>query len=143
MLLTMPAKASIQCPSCHGPLVPVELRCEACEISVVGKFVGNEFSMLGEEDLHFLRIFVQCEGRIRDMESAMGVSYPTIKAKLAHLKEALAAMPAASSGAVPPVVEANEKSNEAAADVLKELHAGRLTYAQALEQIKKLQQERS
>ena len=97
--------------------------------------------MLGEEDLHFLRIFVRCEGRIRDMESAMGVSYPTIKAKLAHLKEALAAMPVASSGAVPPAID-DTKTNEAAADVLKELHAGRMTYGRSIEQIKKLSQEK-
>jgi hypothetical protein len=130
----MPTRASIQCPSCHGPLVPVELRCEACEISVVGKFAGNEFSTLNDEDLHFLRIFVRCEGRIRDMESAMGVSYPTIKARMTQLKQALEA--------AVPTVETETKPRDATAQVLDELKAGRVTYDQAIEQIRKLQKEK-
>jgi hypothetical protein len=131
----MTTRASIPCPSCHGPLVPVELRCEACEISVVGKFVGNEFSRLGDDDLHFLRIFVRCEGRIRDMESAMGVSYPTIKARMAQLKQALAVVPAAKVEAAGEKVP--EKNRDTTAEVLKELHAGRMSYDDALKLLKK------
>ena len=129
----MSARGSIQCPSCGGALIPVELRCESCEISVLGRFVANEFALLREEDLHFLRIFVRCEGRIRDMESAMGVSYPTIKARMAQLKQALANAPA------PLAAESPEKRTPV--DVLKDLEAGRISYDHALEQIRRLQQK--
>src|ERR1700753_2857285 len=90
---------NIRCPACHGALVPAALKCEECDVTITGAFVTNEFAVLGEEDLHFLRIFVHCEGRIREMESALGVSYPTIKNRLAKLKETLAAGgPEVSSG---------------------------------------------
>src|SRR5277367_5593843 len=86
----MSIPAHIRCPACQGSLVPSALHCNACDLTVTGDFVTNEFASLGQDDLHFLRIFVHCEGRIRDMESALGVSYPTIKARLAKLKETLA-----------------------------------------------------
>jgi hypothetical protein len=49
----------------------------------------NEFAALGPEHLQFLRIFILNEGRIRDMEAALGVSYPTIKARIKDLKAVL------------------------------------------------------
>lgn len=79
----------IVCPACHGPLSVATLVCTPCGLRIEGQFQDNEFATLGTEHLHFLRIFVHCEGRIRDMEAALGVSYPTIKAKVAALKVAL------------------------------------------------------
>jgi hypothetical protein len=118
-------------------MVPVALRCEACEVEVAGKFEMNEFCTLAEEDLHLLRIFVLCEGRIRDMESALGASYPTIKARLARLREILAAKrPAAqttTSVATEPTVE------QRTAAVLKDLEASRLTFDEAMARIKQIQ----
>lgn len=77
----------ISCPSCSGSLRPQVLVCDDCDIKVEGHFAFNEFASLGAEDLHFLRVFLQCEGRIRDMEGALGLSYPTVRARLAELKE--------------------------------------------------------
>ena len=49
----------------------------------------NEFGALTPDELHFLRVFIYCEGGIRDMEAALGVSYPTVKGHLASIKEKL------------------------------------------------------
>ena len=117
---------NIRCPACGGGMLPVVLRCEACELKVEGAFAVNEFASLSDDDLHFLRIFVHCEGRIRDMESALGVSYPTIKGKLAKLKAAL--------GEKPP--ERQEVEREEALEVLKKLEAGEVSFAEAVERIK-------
>jgi hypothetical protein len=76
----------ISCPSCSGPLRPQVLVCDDCDIKVEGHFAFNEFATLAPEDLHFLRVFLQCEGRIRDMEGALGLSYPTVRARLSELK---------------------------------------------------------
>ena len=59
--------SNLQCPSCHGDLKPKVLVCEGCDIRVEGPFQLNEFATLPPEDLHFLRIFIRCEGRIRDI----------------------------------------------------------------------------
>lgn len=121
--------------------MPVALRCEACEVEVSGRFAMNEFAMLSEDDLHLLRIFVMCEGRIRDMESALGVSYPTIKARMASLREILATKrseqtPVATAAARPAEAVTSEQSTAA---VLKDLEGGRLTFDQAMERIKQIQ----
>lgn len=118
----------------------MKLWCEACDLTVSGRFGANEFAGLAEEDLHFLRIFVLCEGRIREMESAMGVSYPTIKARMARLKETLAG--ARVTEEVPAAREAGRAGGESAtAGVLKDLEAGRMTYEQAMERLRKNKKE--
>ncbi len=82
---------NLRCPSCSGPLYPRLLVCEACGLKVEGDFVVNEFGELTPDELHFLRVFINCEGRIKDMEAALGVSYPTVKAQLASIKGKLRA----------------------------------------------------
>jgi hypothetical protein len=131
----MKIHSHILCPACHEPMLPVKLHCESCDISVSGRFANNEFASLGEEDLHFLRIFVLCEGRIRDMESALGVSYPTIKARMAQLKATLAASRQAASGETP---EPTPRESSVTA-ILKDLESGHLSYDEAMASIRKLQ----
>lgn len=81
--------ANMLCPACKGPLHPRILECRDCGIKIEAQFEGSEFDNLSPDECHFLRIFISCEGRIRDMESALGVSYPTVKARLTSLKERL------------------------------------------------------
>lgn len=81
--------ANVRCPSCNGQLYPRTLVCDSCGLKVEGDFVMNEFGSLTPDELHFLRVFIYCEGRIRDMEAALGVSYPTVKGHLASIKEKL------------------------------------------------------
>ena len=70
-------------------MFPRELECQDCGLHVTTTYRRNEFTDLDEDTLHLLRIFVACEGRIRDMERVLGVSYPTVKTRLAGLKDAL------------------------------------------------------
>ena len=80
---------NVRCPSCNGQLFPRVLVCDSCGLKIEGDFVLNEFGALTPDELHFLRVFIHCEGRIRDMEAALGVSYPTVKGHLASIKEKL------------------------------------------------------
>ncbi len=81
--------SNLKCPSCSEALRPVQLACDHCGIKVEGPFQLNEFATLAPEDLHFLRIFVRSEGRVREMETALGLSYPTIRTRLTALKNKL------------------------------------------------------
>ena len=117
------------CPSCRGPLQPIRLHCTPCDLSVDGKFQTSEFANLGADDLHFLRIFIHCEGSIREMESALGLSYPTIKSRLANLKKRLSL-----DGEISTPV----RDLKTVGDVLTALERGEITHAESLRLIKKL-----
>jgi len=112
------------------------LVCPACDIKVEGPFQFNEFAALGADDLHFLRIFIRSEGRIRDMESALGLSYPTIRARLTALKNKLAGEAPAGG---PSAAEASPPGEEeAVAAVLSRLHAGEIPFQEAMQSIKRI-----
>jgi len=103
----------------------------------------NEFGALTPDELHFLRVFIYCEGRIRDMEAALGVSYPTVKGHLASIKEKLnlarirpSAPPGAQAGAA-----AGAESGRTADDVLDSLEAGQISYKDAIRLLKAKKKE--
>jgi hypothetical protein len=113
-----------------------------------GPFHLNEFAALAPEDLHFLRIFVQSEGRIRDMEAALGLSYPTIRTRLTALRAKLAdaaarlsagaaSPPASGPGAGAPM-PAGTEAHPSVQSILARLEAGALSYEEALRQIQNL-----
>ena len=91
----------------------------------------NEFATLSPEDLHFLRIFIRCEGRVRDMEPALGLSYPTIRSRLTQLKNKLA-------GDLE-TREEEQKNSKAPSteEVLARLEKGEIDFDQAMKLIKK------
>lgn len=78
------------CPQCQKPMQIVALGCKDCELTLQGQFTSNSLMGLNEEMLHFLHVFIVCEGKIADMEKALGISYPTVKNKIQKLKEAVA-----------------------------------------------------
>jgi len=124
--------SNLLCPSCHGQLKPKVLICEDCDLRVEGPFQLNEFATLPPEDLHFLRIFLRCEGRIRDMEPALGLSYPTIRTRLTNLKNKLL-------GEAEERQKTAEKTaaKETAQDILNLLESGKISFDEAMARIKK------
>jgi len=141
--------ANVRCPSCNGQLYPRVLVCDSCGVKVEGDFVLNEFGALTPDELHFLRVFIYCEGRIRDMEAALGVSYPTVKGHMASIKEKLnlaTARPAPPASPVPSAAptpspapsppagggSAPPGGSLAADKVLDGLEAGQISYKEAI-----------
>ncbi len=148
--------ANVRCPSCNGQLFPRVLVCDSCGLKVEGDFVMNEFGALTPDELHFLRVFIYCEGRIRDMEAALGVSYPTVKGQLAAIKEKLnlARSRPTAPGAAPQPPEASPAPEPLAApaapvgqdagaareltadEVLDGLESGRISYKDAVKMLR-------
>jgi len=62
-----------------------EVGCPECGISVRGRFAQCEFCALPEEQLRFLRLFVSRRGNLREVERELGLSYPTVRARLDDL----------------------------------------------------------
>lgn len=92
-------------------------------------------SHLNSEQLHFLSVFVHCEGKIKDVEKALGVSYPTVKAKLAGLKNAMTTDP----GPGPQPSESPRTDNASALGILDQLNQGTIDVNQAIQQLKNTQ----
>ncbi len=73
------------CPSCGQSMVISELKCTKCDLRVKKDFSPCEFCRLSADDYEFLKIFLRTQGRITDIEKILGISYPTIKAKIDSL----------------------------------------------------------
>jgi hypothetical protein len=136
--------SSLNCPSCQQALQPKVLGCRDCGIQVEGPFELNEFASLNAADLHFLRIFVHCEGRIREMETSLGLSYPTIRTRLAALKTRLAS--SVSSAGIQqarrePVGDSPESDQNAL--ILEKLKSGEISFDAAMTILKNPSPKRS
>ena len=112
------------CPVCSAPMRIAEYACTGCGITVRGDFEQCELCSLPADLLHFVRVFLRCEGSLKQVERELGISYPTVKARLARVNQILA-VPAFSD-----MVETQKRVS-----LLKEFSEGRLTKDQLLENL--------
>ena len=138
---------NLPCPVCRQAMTPRVLACDACAVRVEGSFNANEFAGLEDDYLQLLRVFVVCEGRIRDMEKALGISYPTVKTRLAALRNRLGlhhaprdddradadTRPAPSPSAAPGVVAIEAPGAMAVLDLLS---SGAIDHAEAVRRLR-------
>lgn len=78
-----------RCPLCEGRVHVERVRCERCGSAVEGVFDLDWLGRLSREQLKFVRVFLGCRGKIKDVEQALGLSYPTIVARLDDVVGAL------------------------------------------------------
>ncbi|MDE0449455.1 MAG: DUF2089 family protein [Spirochaetaceae bacterium] len=78
------------CPVCSDELLVQEYRCRGCGVVLRGLFRRCELCALPEELLHFVGVFLEVEGNFRSVERRLGISYPTVKARLASVNARLA-----------------------------------------------------
>ncbi len=70
------------CPVCNSRLKAVKLKCGRCGTVIENEFELSGFSLLSREQLGFVEVFIACRGSIKDVERTLGISYPTVRAKL-------------------------------------------------------------
>ena len=70
------------CPSCDGPLEIAEVHCLRCGTRVQAHYRPCDFCRLTEEQGTFLKTFLTSRGNLSEVEKRLGVSYPTVRAKL-------------------------------------------------------------
>ena len=73
-----------ECPMCNGTLQVRELYCPRCRIRIQGDFEPPQSRLLslGRKELEFVELFVRLRGNIKEVEKALGVSYPTVRGML-------------------------------------------------------------
>jgi hypothetical protein len=78
-----------RCPVCGGGTSVERVRCGDCGTAVEGRFGLGWPGQLEAEQLAFVRVFLECRGKIKDVEQALGLSYPTVVARLDEVVEAI------------------------------------------------------
>jgi hypothetical protein len=77
------------CPVCAGELAVTRLRCTSCGTTLEGEFSVGRFARLGRDQMALLESFLRSRGNLRDIEREMGISYPTVRARVEALVRAL------------------------------------------------------
>jgi len=121
-----------QCPTCGGPLTVTELQCNQCGTQVRSQYSPCPFCALTADQIVFVKLFVEKRGNLKDMEKALGVSYPTVRGKLEEIAERLGAAPVAPE--LPPAAPAS--ADEARREVLRLISEGKLSVKEGLARLR-------
>jgi hypothetical protein len=117
------------CPVCEDEMRVVRLRCRGCNSALDGDFELSRFLRLTPEQLYFAETFIRNRGKIKDVEEELGISYPTV---VARLDEAI--------GALGFETERNEEElQEGRGRILDDLSEGRIGAAEAAKRLRELQ----
>lgn len=104
------------CPVCGGSYVVTQLQCDGCKSKLEGQFSTGRLSSLSGEQTAFVEVFLSCRGNIKEVEKALGISYPTVRSRLDDVLETMGF----------PVRRKEDK-----ADVLEALSRGEITLDEA------------
>lgn len=115
---------TIKCPVCSGPVEIREFACPRCEVTVRGRFPFSEFSQLTGEQMEFVKLFLRTRGNIKEVEKELGISYPTVRAKLNGILKLLGMEP--------------DRKSIKREEILDALAKGELTADEAVEQLKQV-----
>ena len=85
----MPHDVISTCPVCSGDLTVTRLHCASCGTSLEGEFSVGRFARLSRDQLALLESFLRSRGNLREMERELGISYPTVRARVDGLVRAL------------------------------------------------------
>lgn len=117
-----------QCPVCGGELKVTRLRCAQCDTVIENDFTLSRFDYLSAEELSFTETFIKCRGNIKEVEKELGISYPTVRAKLDAIIKKLGFEEDARQG------QDEEMLRREA--VLKALELGEITAEEAISRLK-------
>lgn len=113
-------------PVSGGELYISELANDESGVTLRGKFEIPRYAKLDADQARFLETFLRCRGMLNSVERELGISYPTVRARLDALLDALG---------LPPIKEEPGAKKEKASDrkkrILDELEKGEITAEEA------------
>ena len=129
-----------QCPACGAEMVVTRLQCRACSTEVAGAFAAGRLVNLPEPHASLLELFLRVRGNVKDMERELGLSYPTVRARLdeafAAAMQKMAIRPSPPQrGVTSPQVAAQR------AAILDALERGEITAPEAAARLRELHRE--
>lgn len=114
----MSSKIPSHCPACGSTLAVQALRCTSCKTVVEGDYPLSRFLLLTPEQLHFCELFLKARGNLKDVCTALGISYPTARNRMDELLKALG--------------YEQEPRKDERMNILERLTRGEITHEQAL-----------
>ena len=120
-----------RCPICGAEMRVTRLRCVNCDSELSGSFTLGKFYNLKPEQLRFVEVFVKNEGKIKDVETELGVSYPTVRARLREVIRALGYEVGEESATA-------QAATERRREILDALAQKRITADEAIRQIRSI-----
>ena len=78
-----------KCPVCGDTLSVTRLHCRSCDSALEGQFSLGRFYQLSPAQLAFVETFIRCEGKLTRVQDELGMSYPTARARLSEVIQAL------------------------------------------------------
>lgn len=109
-----------RCPFCEGKLEISRLGCAQCDTSIDTTLPIPPFFRLPPDMQEFVMVFLRCQGKIRDVEKALGISYPTVIKRLDLVN----------------VLLGNQAAPSGRKDILEQLERGEITVQEATQLLK-------
>jgi hypothetical protein len=78
-----------ECPVCQDDLLVTRLACRNCGTALEGRFTMGRLFQFTPEQLHFVEVFLRCEGKLNRVQEELGISYPTVRSRLVEIIRAL------------------------------------------------------
>ncbi len=113
-----------QCPVCNSTLEIKEYHCTKCDTTIRGNFEVGDLASLSATQQEFVKTFICNQGNIKEVEKALGISYPTVKNRLTEIVNVLCP-------------SSNIENKEFSTSVLDEIDRGEISVEEAIKKIKK------
>lgn len=113
-----------RCPVCSNKLKAIKLKCNSCNTVIDNEFELSKFDYLNSDQLYFIETFIRCRGSIKEVEKELGISYPTVRAKLDEVIESLGYSPK------------EPKVKQESKDILADLENGDISVDEAISRLK-------
>jgi len=109
-----------RCPVCDGALEIRRLGCSQCTTIIDTSLPIHALLRLPADLQAFVLTFLRCQGKIRDVEKELGISYPTVIKRLDMVN----------------VLLGNQASPAGPKDILEQLERGEISVQEATQLLK-------
>lgn len=117
-------KVITSCPVCNKKMKATRLNCSSCKTVIENEFEFSKFDYLSKDQLRFIEVFIMCRGNIKDVERELGISYPTVRAKLDEVINSLG------------YKSISKSLKTSTSDVINALEKGEISPQEAIERMK-------
>ena len=115
-----------KCPNCDRGMSVARVECVDCDVAMEGRFDISPLARLSAENQLFVTVFLRVNGSIKAMEKVFGISYPTVKNRLASISSQLPRVQGVDAG----------RSSRSDPELLDKLKSGELSVSDVLDRLR-------